>query len=437
MARAADPAQARAAATEIVARLRSAGHVAYFAGGCVRDELLGLRPTDYDVATDAPPQRIRELFPRTAEVGAAFGVMLVHMAGEGGGVTVEVATFRAEGAYSDARRPDSVRFSDAPTDAARRDFTINALFLDPLAAPDTSAVEGHVVDYVGGLADLRAGVVRAVGDPHQRLAEDHLRALRAARFAARLNFALDPATADAIRQHAAELRGVSRERIGEEVRRMMTHPSRARAAELLGELTLDVPVLEEPPAARASVRCLAALTDLASRRGETPEYPTCLAAWAIDRGHDPHTDPEPLVTRWRRALVLSNAERDGLRNVLVGFGVIRREWAEATTARQRRIASHPAFGQALLLLGAWENAGGSATPGPTTEPEIRQRVAELASTPPGIAPAPLVTGDDLVAMGLKPGKAFKRILDTVYDAQLEGRIRSKTDGMELVRRLRV
>src|SRR5688572_17117161 len=261
MARAADPAQARAAATEIVARLRGSGHAAYFAGGCVRDELLGLHPTDYDVATDAPPQRIRELFPRTAEVGAAFGVMLVHLyrAG-GGGITVEVATFRAEGPYSDARRPDTVRFSDAPTDAARRDFTINALFLDPLAAPDAPAIEGHVVDYVGGVADLRAGVVRAVGDPHQRLAEDHLRALRAVRFTARLGFALDPATADAVRQHAAELRGVSRERIGEEVRRMMGHPSRARAAELLAQLGLDVPVLEEPAAA-APARCLAALTD--------------------------------------------------------------------------------------------------------------------------------------------------------------------------------
>src|SRR5690606_38856214 len=145
MARAADPVQARAAATEIVARLRSAGHVAYFAGGCVRDELLGLHPTDYDVATDAPPQRIRELFPRTAEVGAAFGVMLVHLHG----CSVEVATFRSEGAYSDARRPDVVHFSDPPTDAARRDFTINALFLDPLASKDSATVEGHVVDYVG------------------------------------------------------------------------------------------------------------------------------------------------------------------------------------------------------------------------------------------------------------------------------------------------
>lgn len=435
MARAADPVQARAAATEIVARLRSAGHVAYFAGGCVRDELLGLHPTDYDVATDAPPQRIRELFPRTAEVGAAFGVMLVHLMG----VTVEVATFRAEGPYSDARRPDTVRFSDAPTDAARRDFTINALFLDPLAAPDTPAVEGHVVDYVGGLADLRAGVIRAVGDPHQRLAEDHLRALRAVRFTARLGFTLDPATAEAIRQHASQLRGVSRERIGEELRRMMAHPSRARAVDLLTDLGLDVPVLEESPLpGPPRSKCLAALTEMAARRGQTPEYPTCLAAWAIDRGHDPLGDPDPLVARYRRALVLSNAERDGLRDVLNTFGSICREWATATTARQRRIASTPAFFQALLLLGAWENSGAAGTtPVPVREEDVRARVAELAATPPGIAPAPLITGDDLVAMGLKPGKAFKTILDSVYDAQLEGRITTKEEGMELVRRLSV
>src|SRR5690606_11510087 len=203
----------------------------------------------------------------------AFGVVLVHLHG----CSVEVATFRSEGAYSDARRPDVVHFSDPPTDAARRDFTINALFLDPLASKDSAAVEGHVVDYVGGLADLRAGIVRAVGDPDTRLAEDHLRALRAVRFTARLGFSLDPGTAAAIRRHAMQLRGVSRERIGEEIRRMLTHPTRGAAIELLQELGLDAPVLLEAGESDGVAghkymlaRTLHALGPVAEAHGVTP-----------------------------------------------------------------------------------------------------------------------------------------------------------------------
>src|SRR5690606_2366392 len=172
---------------DIASTLRSHGHIAYFAGGCVRDALLGHPPTDYDIATDATPDRVQSLFDRTAAVGAHFGVVLVKRRG----VTVEVATFRSEGPYSDQRRPDSVTFSDPESDARRRDFTINALFLDPLAGD-------KVIDFVGGRQDLKAGVVRAVGDPEARLAEDHLRALRAVRFTARLGFRLDQATAKAI-----------------------------------------------------------------------------------------------------------------------------------------------------------------------------------------------------------------------------------------------
>jgi poly(A) polymerase len=210
---------ARRAGEAIIRTLVQAGHAAYFAGGCVRDELLGLTPTDYDVATDATPDRISALFPRTSEVGAAFGVVLVKSGRE----VTEVATFRSEGAYSDRRRPDSVTFSNPAEDAKRRDYTVNALFLDPHAG-GAGSVEGavvtshgshgRVIDFVGGLLDLERRVLRAVGDPDQRLAEDHLRALRAARLAAKLGFQIDPGTAQAIRQHASQLQGVSRERIG-------------------------------------------------------------------------------------------------------------------------------------------------------------------------------------------------------------------------------
>src|SRR3954471_7154893 len=167
-------------ALAVVRRLREAGHVAYFAGGCVRDELLGLHPTDYDVATDAPPPRVRELFQNTQAVGAAFGVILVHHRRS----VIEVATFRADLEYRDGRRPEGVRFTTAEEDAKRRDFTINGLFLDP--------VENKIIDYVGGQEDLKAKRLRAIGDPNERFAEDHLRLLRAIRFAARFNLTIEP-----------------------------------------------------------------------------------------------------------------------------------------------------------------------------------------------------------------------------------------------------
>ena len=182
---------ARALATDIVRRLREAGFDAYFAGGCVRDRLMGHEPGDYDVATGARPDEVKQLFPGAHLVGEAFGVVLVRRDGH----TVEVATFRIDGEYSDQRRPDSVVFTDARQDAFRRDFTVNGLFEDPLS--------GEIIDYVGGQADLKAKKIRAIGDPHARFAEDHLRMLRGIRFAARFNYEIDGETSEAIRSHAA------------------------------------------------------------------------------------------------------------------------------------------------------------------------------------------------------------------------------------------
>src|SRR5688572_30028855 len=201
-------------ALAVVQRLRGAGHVAYFAGGCVRDLLLGLEPKDYDVATDAPPDRVRELFKRTQAVGQAFGVILVRV----GRSQVEVATFRAEGKYLDGRRPSEVRFTTAEEDAKRRDFTINGLFLDP--------VTDEVIDYVGGQEDLKNNVLRAIGDPRVRFEEDYLRLLRAVRFVARFNMNLDPETAKAIRAGAANLKAISPERVADELRLMLTPATR-------------------------------------------------------------------------------------------------------------------------------------------------------------------------------------------------------------------
>jgi poly(A) polymerase len=310
----------RDAAVTVIRTLRQAGHIAYFAGGCVRDELLGNPPDDYDVATDAIPPRIAELFPRSNHVGAAFGVMLVSV----GKSVVEVATFRADGRYTDKRRPDSVTFSDPVADAQRRDFTVNALFIDPTRpgrelAPGRIS-SGEVIDHVGGLADLQARVLRAVGDPEKRLAEDHLRALRAARLAAKLGFEVDARTAGAIRVHASELAGVSRERIGEELRKMLAHPARARAAALIEDLGLDGPItgaMLGPP--RSGV-----LAGIPPGAG----FETALAAWAIQRGLAEERGPAlGLVPRWRDTMCLSNDERALFEQTLLHVILLRREWS--------------------------------------------------------------------------------------------------------------
>ncbi len=447
----------RDAAIAVLRRLREHGHTALFAGGCVRDELLGSQPKDYDVATDAHPDRVKSLFPRARLVGAAFGVMQVPFRDQHDRpATTEVATFRAEGPYSDHRRPDAVAFTDAPTDARRRDFTINALFLDPLAdavpdkeaggsgvppvrpappsgpsgsgVPPVSPLGGTVIDYVAGLPDLRAKLLRAVGDPHARLAEDHLRALRAVRFAARLSFTLEPATAHAIRAHARDLAGVSRERVGDELRKMLAHPARAAAATLLQDLGLDAPALDEAPTARPVPRLAGLPDDLAPRAA----VPAALAAWSIDRAANPAFLRETptiaaTVLRLRRALCLSNDESDALRDILHTHADLADRWPAAGIAAQKRLAARAAFLPALAILAA-EDHPAAAT--------IRARLADLGCepNPNGVPLHPLVTGDHLIASGFSPGPAFKTLLDRLLDAQLEGRIHSTEEGLELARR---
>src|SRR2546429_488524 len=223
----------RTLATGIVRRLREAGHEAYFGGGWVRDQLLGREPLDFDVATSAPPEVVGSLFRRTVPVGAQFGVILVVE----DGVPFAVATFRSDDAYVDGRRPTRVRFVSAREDAERRDFTINGLFLDPL--------EGEIVDFVGGQVDLRAGIIRAIGDAQARIAEDRLRMLRAVRFAARLGFTIEPATRAAIAAAAPTVTDIAAERIGDEMVRMLTEGGARPGFELLADTGLLAAVLPE------------------------------------------------------------------------------------------------------------------------------------------------------------------------------------------------
>jgi tRNA nucleotidyltransferase/poly(A) polymerase len=371
----------REAATRVVRALTEAGHVAYFAGGCVRDRLLGIEPKDYDVATDARPDAICAIFPRAQSVGEAFGVLLVRAAGH----IVEVATFRTDGVYRDGRHPDAVEFSDAEHDASRRDFTINGLFEDPET--------GGIIDHVGGQADLAAHEVNAIGDARARLREDRLRMLRAIRFAARFGFAIGAETAEAIREGAGDLRGVSRERIGQEVRWMLTDPNRAVAAWEMQYLGVDGPVLEEP-----------SVVDAPRRLGQLPDevaFGTALAAWALDRHAMSGRDLESVVEGWTKALVLSNAEARELARALAVHRALRTTWGELGVAGQKRLAASDAFDAGLLLLRADDRQAFV---------DVRRRVLELDADG-GLAPTPLITGGDLVATGLEPGPVFRRVLD--------------------------
>ncbi len=390
----------RAAATHVARVLQHAGHTAYFAGGCVRDELLGLHPTDYDIATDATPDRVGQLFRSTAHVGASFGVVIVRLSrtdriGLSAPAQIEVATFRADGSYSDGRRPDSVRFASALEDARRRDFTINALFLDPVAPADGETILGHVIDHVGGVDDLRAGLVRAVGEPEARLNEDHLRALRGVRFAARLGFAIEAGTSRAIRDHAARLAGVSTERIGDEVRRMLAHPARALAVRLMREHGLEDAAVGPP--AHAGLAHLEALPPEA-------DVPTALAAWALDRGDQ--------GAPFRRRLCLSNEHTETFAAILDTVDRLRHDWRALGVAPRKRLVARPTFAAARQVLSGTD---------PITEQTIAAEARSLADTPSGIAPPPLLTGADLIAAGYRPGPLFRLALDRAYDAQLEDR----------------
>lgn len=409
----AKPPSHREDAVAVVTRLREAGHVAYFAGGCVRDLLLGLEAKDFDVATDAPPATVRKLFSNTQAVGAAFGVILVRHRKS----TIEVATFRSDGVYADGRRPQSVRFTTAEEDAQRRDFTINGLFLDP--------IDNKVIDYVGGQADIAARVIRAIGDPEKRFHEDHLRLLRAVRFAARLGFTIEPATADAIRREAPSLKRISPERIADELRRMLVAPTRATAWRMLRELNLLPEVFRQLPAGEG-----AAVID--HLPPEPVSFPLAMAAAALSYQSDGRKlvglDPAGITQTkrtMRQLFKISNDEYDALSSILTDTAaLLAGQW---TLARRMRFMARPTAGDTRQLLAALAAAGFHRE----TVSAIEQSLRPLESV--DCAPPPLITGDDLTAAGWQPGPVFKKVLEAVYDAQLEGRVTTKEQAMELAR----
>ena len=400
-------------ATEVVAKLQAAGHRALFAGGCVRDELLGLPPADYDVATDATPDRVKALFRRCHGFGASFGVVEVlgPRGPDGGWLKVQVATFRSDGTYTDGRRPDAVTFSSPEEDAKRRDFTINGMFLDPVA--------GKVIDYVGGQADLAAKVLRAIGDPTERFAEDKLRVLRAVRMAARFELTIDPATFDAARRMADQIRAVSAERIAEELRKILTHRHRERGVRLLLEFGLVEPILPELVAAVGDwgpvLRAVGALPESAG-------FPLAFAALL-------HPLPATAAEWVCKRLKLSNAETDAV-TWLVAHRDALRDAPAMPPSRLYPLLAHPGACDLLALHGAIAaGRGESVAYVECCEDVLRTR------SPAELNPPSLLTGDDLRAMGMKPGPHFKRILEAIRAAQLDGRVRSAEEAHHLAREL--
>jgi poly(A) polymerase len=445
----------------IIRTLRHHGHQAYLVGGCVRDLLLRREPADYDVATDATPQEVMRIFPQTYAVGARFGVVLVPMSGDSSVTsvppvvdfsplkkkteqTVEIATFRSDMGYSDGRHPDEVRFGKDPQlDVQRRDFTINGLLLDP--------IKDEVLDFVGGRKDLEAGLIRTIGDPHHRFAEDKLRMLRAVRFASRFGYAIEPQTLAPIQKLAPQIRQVSRERVRDELTKMLTEGQAWHAFLLLDQTGLLHEVLpeieamkgvEQPrqfhPEGDVFVHTLLLLEKL-------PHPCPATLAWGAllhDVGKPPtfriapdrirfdgHVDvgvkmAQEICRRWR----FSSRDTDQVL-ALVKNHMRFAHAMQMSTSTFKKFVRMPRFEEHLELHRIdCESSHGNLTSYRFT----REKIASM--TPTAMRPRPLVTGDDLIAAGYSPGPRFKEILDAVEDKQLEGDLRDHDQAIEFVRK---
>jgi len=424
-------------ARSIVAGLRAAGHQAYLVGGCVRDLLLGRAPKDFDVATDARPDRVSELFERSEQVGAHFGVVLVRE----NVAQVEVATFRSDASYSDGRRPDAVHFEDDPRqDAMRRDFTINALLLDP----DSN----EVLDFTGGREDLLRRVIRAIGDPEERFQEDHLRLIRAVRFAARLGFEIEPGTMAALQRLHGLILKVSPERVRDELTRILTEGGARRGFELLDQTGLLGDILPE----------VAAMKGVA----QPPEFHPEGDVWThtlllLEKMRDPsvtlaagallHDVGKPPTFRVADRIRFDGHAEEGVR---LAHGILTRLRFSGEQAEQIEalIANHMRFmntGQMrestmkrfLRMKNFAEHLelhrldSLSSNGKLDSYKHVLARLEELGEEE--LRPKPLLTGRDLIEQGYRPGPAFGKMLAAVEDAQLEGRVGDKEQALALVR----
>jgi poly(A) polymerase len=432
-------------AISVVEKLQSAGFQALWAGGCVRDELLGLVPKDYDIASDARPEQVQQLFRRTLAIGASFGVInVLGPRQDGQHLSVEVATFRTDGAYSDGRRPDQVVFASAREDALRRDFTINGMFFDP--------VKGELHDFVGGQDDLHARILRAIGDPHVRFNEDKLRLLRAIRIATRFELTIELQTAAAITAMARELPVVSSERIAKELRPLLVHPRRVRGLNLLMDLGLAEPILPELLPMKGLPQGLPDkptgdlwehVMRVMDLLGPTPSFPLAMGTLLHDIGkpatagrtgdrftfyHHEHVGAR-MADDIALRLKLSNAERER-----IVWLVERHQYL--ANARQMRpsklkaILSQPGIHELIVLHRADALASGKSV----GHVEYCEQLLR-DWTPEDLNPPPLITGNDVRALGPVPGPRYKELLDAVREAQLDGTITTRDEALELLRRL--
>ena len=430
----------------VLRRLQEAGFRALWAGGCVRDELLGREPADYDVATNARPEQVQKLFPNTIAIGAAFGVIeVIGPRQECGHPTVEVAAFRTDVDYTDGRRPNSIIYSSPEEDAKRRDFTINGMFFDPIA--------DKLFDFVGGRADLDAKILRAIGDPVERFTEDKLRMLRALRFATRFDLAIDPATDAAIRAMAREIVVVSPERIAKELRGCLVHRNRAAAMRLFLDVGLADAVIPElvPMRGLPQGRPAAPTGDLwdhvlrtLDELGEGVSFPLAMAALLHDVGKprtvgrtaDKYTfyGHEHVGARMAddiaRRLKLSNDERERI-GWLVDKHQVLADAKQMRPSKLKVLLAHPGIGELLAL----HRADAIAANHSLEHVEYCEFLLDLWPRDV-ICPEPLLTGHDLVRRGYEPGPHFKVWLDAVREAQLDGTISTLEEALALVERLR-
>jgi tRNA nucleotidyltransferase/poly(A) polymerase len=432
----------RQVAEKICRTLREAGHQAYLVGGCVRDLVLKREPADYDIATDARPERVQQIFPDSLSVGARFGVILVV----DGDTQVEVATFRSDKGYSDGRHPDRVEYSRSPQeDVSRRDFTINGLMLDPET--------GQLLDFVGGQNDIRAGLIRAIGQPELRFREDKLRMVRAVRFAARFGYAIEPATFAAIQAAAAQINQVSPERLREELTRLLTEGAARRAFECL-EQTLLLPELlpevarmngvPQPPqyhpegdvwihtrmmlemisvGAPATLAWAVLLHDV----GKPPTFRSAEATGDRIR-FDGHAEIGARMSAEICRRLRFSADEAGQIETLVANHLRFKDVFEMRPATLKRFVRLPHFDQHLEL----HRLDCLCSHGKLDAYAFVQRF--LRETPPDqVRPQRLITGDDLSRMGLRPGPQFKEILENVEEAQLDGRLKERDEALAYVR----
>lgn len=424
---------------EVAERLRGAGRQVYYVGGSVRDELLGVEVHDRDLTTDATPSELKSLFPGALEVGAHFGVMLIRR----DGVEVQVATFRTESSYRNGRHPEEVRFeTDVVADLRRRDFTINALLQNPLT--------GEIVDPLGGMADLRAGILRAIGDPAERFQEDHLRMLRAVRFAARLGFEIEPGTMAAIQALAPQIHRISAERVRDELLRILTEGGARRGFELLDESGLLIEILPEvaamkgvqqPPQFHPEGDVWIHTLGLLERLGKAP-IELALGCLLHDVGKPPTQTFEDRIRFNGHDRVGAQMARGILSRLRFPTDVI--ESVEALVDQHmkfkdagrmglsafKRFVRQPGFDQLLELHRLDILASGA---GLQSYDAVKARYAAMPEDQ--LRPSALITGRDLIELGFQPGPAMGTILRAVEEQQLEGQLESKEEAIAYVRRV--